>query len=100
MRKEGEKARRGLTTDLDRCFELEEDGLVYKDLARLGAEELDLVLLQLHLLPWPVAAHCARASRQLPVQPAPIALSRPAYAAPAPVLLILIRRPLRPPQHS
>lgn len=47
-----------LTTDLDGSFEFEEDGLVDEDFSRLGAQELDLVLLQLDLFPWAVATHC------------------------------------------
>lgn len=53
------------TADLDGRLELEQDGLVDEDLARLGAEELDLVLLQLNLLPWAVAANCRRAREGL-----------------------------------
>jgi hypothetical protein len=37
-----------VTTNLDGCLELEKDGLADKDLARLGAEVLDLILLQLN----------------------------------------------------
>jgi hypothetical protein len=36
-----------VTADLDRGLELEKDGLADKDLARLGAQVLDLVLLKL-----------------------------------------------------
>lgn len=32
--------------------------MVDEDFSCLGAEELDLVLLELNLLPWSVAAHC------------------------------------------
>jgi hypothetical protein len=46
------------TADLDGRLELEEDGLIDEDLASFGAEELDLVLLKLNLLPWAVAANC------------------------------------------
>ena len=48
-----------VAADLDGRLEFEEDGLVDEDLAGLGAEELDLKLLQLDLLAGPVAADCA-----------------------------------------
>ena len=47
-----------LTAYLDGSLELEQDGLVDEDLARLGAEVLDLVLLQLNGLSGTVASDC------------------------------------------
>ena len=44
------------TAYLDGSLELEQDGLVDEDLARLGAEVLDLVLLELHGLAGAVAS--------------------------------------------
>ena len=52
-----EPERRVHTAYLDGGLELEEDGLVDKNLARLGAQILDLVLLELHGLSGAVAAH-------------------------------------------
>ena len=46
-----------VTADLERRLELQERRLGHKHGARLGAEELDLLLLQLDLLPGARAAH-------------------------------------------
>ena len=48
-----------VAADLYGRFELEQDGLVDKDVARPRTQKLDLVLLQLHLLPRPVPTDCA-----------------------------------------
>ena len=53
-----------LTANLDGSFELEQDRLVDKDLARFCAQKLDLVLLQLDLFPWAVATNCSRATKR------------------------------------
>ena len=55
MRASGRKT--VLTAYLDGSLELEQDGLVDEDLARLGAEVLDLILLELHGLSGAVSAH-------------------------------------------
>ena len=52
-----EPERRVHTAYLDGGLELEEDGLVDKNLARLGAQILDLVLLELHGLAWTVTTY-------------------------------------------
>ena len=56
---QGRRPQRERTADFDRRLEFEQDGLVDKDLARLCAQELDLVLLQLHLLARSVSSDCA-----------------------------------------
>ena len=52
-----EPERRVHTAYLDGGLELEEDGLVDEDLARLGAEVLDLVLLQLYRFSWSITSN-------------------------------------------
>ena len=41
-----------LTADLDGRLELQEDGLVYEDVASLDAEATHLLLSQVYLLAW------------------------------------------------
>mgnify|MGYP004502128587 CR=1 FL=1 len=50
-----------MSTDLDRCLELEENGLRDEDLSRLGAQVADLGLEQLNLLAGPAAPDLEKA---------------------------------------
>ena len=47
----------GLTAYLYRCFEFEEDGLVYEDFSNLRAQVFDFVFLQLYWLSWTISSH-------------------------------------------
>ena len=47
-----------LTADFNGSFEFQEDGLIYEDFARPGAEILDLVFLELNWLSWSITTDC------------------------------------------